>query len=100
MSPLRRTALVAGVLYLLIFVSIPTLAFVRPGARSELHRRPTPCWSFRCRHVCSTSGASSRRRRPSLPPIAVWEFSLGAYLIVKGFKPSPSQLPWRLPDDY
>jgi hypothetical protein len=33
-------------------------------------------------------------------PIAVWEFSLGVYLIVKGFKPSPSQLPWRLPDDY
>ena len=22
-------------------------------------------------------------------PIAVWEFSLGVYLIVKGFKPSP-----------
>jgi hypothetical protein len=22
-------------------------------------------------------------------PIAVWEFSLGAYLVVKGFKPSP-----------
>jgi len=33
-------------------------------------------------------------------PIAAWEFSLGVYLIVKGFKPSPSQLPWRLPDDY
>ena len=33
-------------------------------------------------------------------PIAVWEFSLGVYLIVKGFSPRPSQLPWRLPDDY
>jgi hypothetical protein len=30
MSPLRRTALVAGVLYLLTFVSIPTLALYGP----------------------------------------------------------------------
>jgi hypothetical protein len=25
-------------------------------------------------------------------PIALWEFSLGVYLIVKGFKPSPITL--------
>ena len=36
MSPLRRTALVAGVLYLLTFVSIPTPRLVRPGARPEI----------------------------------------------------------------
>jgi hypothetical protein len=44
MTWLRKTALIAGALYVLSFVSIP---------------------------------------------IAVWEFSLGVYLIVKGFKSSP-----------
>jgi hypothetical protein len=34
MSPLRRTALVAGVLYLLTFVSIPTLALYGPAIRT------------------------------------------------------------------
>ena len=37
-------------------------------------------------------------RRDSLPiPIALWEFSLGVYLIVKGFKPPRSQRAWPLP---
>jgi len=30
-------------------------------------------------------------------PIAVWEFSLGVYLIVKGFKPSPITAAWSRP---
>jgi hypothetical protein len=37
-------------------------------------------------------GAFSSTSSPALLlaiPIAVWEFSLGVYLIVKGFKPSP-----------
>ena len=33
-SPLRRTALVAGVLYLLTFVSIPTIALYGPAIRT------------------------------------------------------------------
>ena len=42
MDSLRKTALVAGMLYLLTFVSIPTLALYGPVQRSELHRRPRP----------------------------------------------------------
>ena len=30
-------------------------------------------------------------------PVALWEFSLGVYLVVKGFKPAPSQMQWLLP---
>jgi hypothetical protein len=30
-------------------------------------------------------------------PIAVWEFSLGVYLIIKGFKPSPITAGWSPP---
>ena len=55
MDSLRKTALIAGVLYLLTFVSIPILAPVRPGAeRPELHRRP------RARTRRSSSAAFSR----------------------------------------
>ena len=42
MSSLRKTALIAGVIYLVTFVSIPTLALYARCGRSELHRRPRP----------------------------------------------------------
>ena len=42
MDSTRKTALVAGVLYLLTFVSIPTLFLYGPVREAELHRRPRP----------------------------------------------------------
>src|SRR2546423_196391 len=42
MSPLRRTALVAGVLYLLTFVSIPTLALYGPVHQANYIAGPGP----------------------------------------------------------
>jgi len=38
----RKIALAAGVLYLLTFVSIPTLALLWPGKECELHHRRCP----------------------------------------------------------
>ena len=54
MDSLRKTALVAGVLYVITFVSIPTLVLYGAVRRSELHRRPRPG------HTPSSSAASWR----------------------------------------
>ena len=41
------------------------------------------------RHVVRPRGPVSALSGLAALPIALWEFSLGVYLIVKGFKPSP-----------
>ncbi len=61
----------------------------RVSSRAGIHRS-APARRFRRRHVVRRH----RGRRPRSSgllalPIALWEFSLGVYLIVKGFKPSP-----------
>jgi hypothetical protein len=174
MSPLRKTALVAGVLYLLTFVSIPTLFLygpvksanyiVGPGPdtaviiggilemivalagigtavalypvvkrqnegvalvvlynrtfllgqgfipavnalllgsllyQSRLVPRVLPILGFIGAAVLVASdigvlfslwGQFSAVAALATLPIAIWEFSLGVYLVVKGFKPSP-----------
>ena len=69
---LRRTALVAGCLYLLTFVSsIPAVALLDPVTTlfgGFGHPPPPP---------------------PSSPCRSLWEFSLGGWLLVKVFRPSP-----------
>ena len=42
MDSTRKISLTAGVLYLLTFVSIPTLVLYGSVHESELHRRPRP----------------------------------------------------------
>src|SRR5438270_756079 len=85
MDSLRKTALVAGVLYLLTFVSIPTLFLYVPVHDPKYILGPGPdtgvLFGGILQHAPSTALAAL--------PIALWEFSLGVYLIVKGFKPSP-----------
>ena len=82
MSSLRKTSLVAGVFYLLTFVSIPTLGLygsVR-GPNYILGSGPdTPVILGAILEMIVALAAL---------PIALWEFSLGIYLVVKGFKPS------------
>jgi hypothetical protein len=89
MSPLRRTALVAGVLYLLTFVSIPTLALYGPVRDPNYIVGPRPAGRSVAATLFDLWGQLSAVSAILTLPIAVWEFSLGVYLIVKGFKPSP-----------
>jgi hypothetical protein len=131
MSPLRRTALVAGLLYLLTFVSIPTLALygsvhdpnyiVGPGPDTAVffggvlevivalagigtavalypvlkRQNEAVALGLVGSRVLEAAGIRGLVERVSaLPalaalPVALFEFSLGVYLTVKGFKPSP-----------
>ena len=69
--------------------AVPVPARAPRPARPRAHRSP-PAPGRRHRHAL-------RRHRPALLlglalaalPIAAWEFSLGVWLIVKGFSPSP-----------
>ena len=68
-------------------VPVPPRAPVDPHPRP--HRRPADPRLGR-RPWRSVAGSRSSGRPCSLTlPIAIWEFSLGVYLTVKGFKPSP-----------
>ena len=63
----RKTALVAGVFYLITFISIPTLATLFGGLKLG-----SPL--------------------PEALPVAAWELSLGVWLVVKASGPARSQL--------
>ena len=39
--------------------------------------------------MCGINDSQSTWSGLTVIPIALWEFSLGVYLVVKGFKPSP-----------
>ena len=58
---------------------LPLLGFIRSA----------PARRFRCRRVVRPSGPSVALPAIAALPIALWEFSLGVYLTVKGFRPSP-----------
>lgn len=74
MDSTRKTALVAGVLYLITFVSIPTLG---------LHR------AVQDPNYVLGPGADTGVAFGG--PGAAWEFSLGVWLVIKGFKaPTPA----------
>src|SRR5207302_1421176 len=135
MSPLRKTAFAAGALYLLSFVSIPTLVLYNPlrasnyilghgsntgiivGAILEVivalagmgtavalfpvvkRQNEGVALGFVGSRTLEGAGILAGvlfgligQRAPAAVllaiPIAVWEFSLGVYLVVKGFKPS------------
>src|SRR5437763_100023 len=83
MTSTRKTALVAGVFYLITFCSIPTLALYGPVKN---HRD----W------VLGTGGHTGvlvggiQLGSPILAglPVAAWELSLGVWLTVKGFRPT------------
>src|SRR5439155_1418219 len=101
----RKTSLVAGALYLLTFVSIPSLALYDPVRDPNYIVGPGPgrgaffgglrelsaallvagdiavLFGLIGQHAPSTALAAI--------PIALWEFSLGVWLVLKGFKPSP-----------
>ena len=65
MTSLRKTSLTAGVLYLITFVSIPTLSLYSPVKEFELHRR------LRRQTLRSSSAASWKSSWPwpaSAPP--------------------------------
>ena len=68
---------------------VPVRARATRHPRDRTHRSP-PAPRRRHRHAASaaSSGLRVARRSPPLP-IACWEFSLGVWLVVKGFKPSP-----------
>ena len=48
-----------------------------------------PSSRLRCRGAVRPMGPASTPSGLLAIPIALWEFSLGVYLIVKGFRPSP-----------
>jgi hypothetical protein len=83
MSSLRKTALVAGVFYLLTFVSIPTLWLYGSVRGPNYIVGPGPDTA------AILGGFLEMIVALAALPIALWEFSLGIYLVVKGFKPSP-----------
>src|SRR2546421_698721 len=134
MDSLRKTALVAGVLYLLTFVSIPTLFLYVPVHDPRYIVGPGPDTNvilggilemivalagigtavalypvlkrqnegvalgfvgaalLVASDIAVLFGLIGQRAAPAALaalPVALFEFSLGVYLIVKGFKPSP-----------
>src|SRR5438105_3310372 len=97
MSPLRKTAFAAGALYLLSFVSIPTLFLYNPLRASNyiLGHVSNTVIIVGATLLVAQDGAvifGLAGQHGSITvlsfPIAIWEFSLGVYLVVKGFKPS------------
>src|SRR6266487_2854560 len=85
MDSLRKTALVAGVLYLLTFVSIPTLFLYVPVHDPKYIVGPGPdtgvVFGGILEMIVALAGIGTA--------VALFEFSLGVWLVVKGFKPSP-----------
>ncbi len=79
----RVTALAAGALYVLTFVSIPTLARYGPVRDRNYVTGPGPDTAV------TVGGLLEVLVALAALPIALWEFSLGIWLIVKGFRPSP-----------
>jgi hypothetical protein len=95
MTSLRKTSLVAGVFYLLTFVSIPTLALYGPVRGPNYILGPGPDTPVIVGAILEMIVALAGMIGPVSPtsalfalPIALWEFSLGIYLVVKGFRPS------------
>src|SRR5204862_448056 len=81
----RKTSLVAGAFYLITFVSIPTLALYA-GVRDPnfiVGAGPDSGVLFGgiLELIVALAGIGTA--------IALWEFSLGLWLVVKGFRPSP-----------
>src|SRR5437667_241407 len=94
MSPLRKTALVAGVFYLITFVSIPTLFLytqVLHNAKYILGPGPDAAVLFGgiSEIIVALAGVGTAI---ALYPVLKRQSegrALGFYLVVKGFKPSP-----------
>lgn len=93
---MRRTSLAAGILYLTTFVSVPTLMVfqpVRDGADFVLgvDSAAGVLWGSFASDIAIFFGVIDRVSpfaAVAFIPIAVWEFSLGVYLTVKGFRPA------------
>ena len=90
MSSLRKYSLVAGVFYLLTFVSIPTLALYRSVKEPTFVVGSGPdtpvIVGALLEMIVALAGIGTA---VAALPIAVWEFSLGVYLTVRGFRASP-----------
>ena len=76
----QRTA--AGLL------AVPVPARAPCHSRGRTHRRP-PAHHRRHRHAVPRHRAAPAWAALAALPVAAWELSLGVWLVVKGFKPSP-----------
>ena len=71
-------------------LDVPVPARAPRHSRAGPHRRP-PAHRRRHRHAVRRRlghDLRCRRRSPTIP-VAAWEFSLGVWLVVKGFRPCP-----------
>jgi Domain of unknown function (DUF4386) len=114
MTSLRKTALVAGIFYLITFISIPTLALYGPvknhrdwilssGSHTGVLLVPRiipvvgliggPLLIIAVFATLFGGGGGGQALHGlavlSVLPVAAWELSLGVWLVVKGFNPSP-----------